>query len=170
MDSKEQVKLKFGFYIVADIIKKGLVVYILAALLGVFLKVLIVHFSFLFLRQVTYGWHSRTNKGCILGSVFVFVIFPYAINLVDLSATMVYGSSLIVIASIYLIGPIGTLINPIQDEKKLLKNKLLIRLFLLLIFMCVIPLGVFQYILVGVTIQLTTLLIQSLKNGGVKYG
>lgn len=118
MDSKEQVKLKFGFYIIADIIKKGLVIYILAALLGVFLKVLIVHFSFLYMRQVTYGWHSRTHKGCMLGSVFVFVIFPYAINLVDFSAEMVYGSSLIVIASIYLLGPIGTQINPIQDEKK----------------------------------------------------
>lgn len=55
-------------------------------------------------------------------------------------------------------------------KKKLLQNKLLIRLFLLLILMVVIPLGVFQYILIGITIQLTTLLIQTLKNGGVTYG
>ncbi|WP_374964214.1 accessory gene regulator B family protein [Lysinibacillus sp. RS5] len=168
MDEKEQTKLKFGFYIVADTFKKGLFVYILAAILGVFWEVLIVHFSFLFIRQVTYGWHSPTHKGCILGSIALFVLLPYTISLVNLPTSFIYNSGLILIISIYILGPIGTQVNPIYRKKKiLLKYILLIRLCLILILMCFIPIGVFKYILIGLTIQFTTLLIQFFKNGRI---
>lgn len=168
MGVKEQEKLKFGFYIMSDTIKKGLLVYGISIILGVFWEALITHCSFLFLRQVTYGWHSSTNKGCIIESILLFSIIPYIMSKITIPSIVIYFSGFLLFSVIYFLGPVGTQINILKKEKQeKLKLKLLIRLCLLVIIAIFIPTEVFQYILLGTTIQFITLLIQYIKNGVV---
>lgn len=168
MSQKEQAKLKFGFYIIADTIKKGILVYSVALILGILLESLTAHLSFLFIRQVTYGWHSSTNLGCKIESILLFNIIPYIISKVTIHSLAIYSITFIVFSAIYLLGPIGTQLNTLNKEKKSkLKFNLLFRILILSLSACIIPIELFQYIMLGATIQFITLLIQFMKNGGM---
>lgn len=169
MNAKEQAKLRFGFYIIMDTLKKSFFVYIPAFLLGTFYLTLIVHISFLFIRQVTYGWHSPTHKGCILGSVGTFMVLPYTLSLLNISEVLIYIIGIFALSLIYFLGPIGTKVNRIHEVKrKVLRNKLNLRLFLLLISMYFIPVEILKYIITGIVIQLTALFIQFFEMRGNK--
>lgn len=170
MGEKEQVKLKFGFYIVVDSLKKGTFVYIPAIILDVFWQVLLVHISFLFIRQVTYGWHCSTHKGCTIGSVIVFTIIPYIVKNFTASPSTIYILGCILFCMVYILGPIETPTNHISEVKKYtLKRQLSIRLSLLVVIGYLISTEMFLYVVVGVTIQLSTLLIQYVRNEGVCF-
>lgn len=170
MGAKEQAKLKFGFYIFADTLKKGFIVYISAVILEVFWQTLIVHISFLLIRHVTYGWHSSTSKACIIKSVIVFSLAPYLVSNLVITPLMIYISAFLIFTMIYIFGPTETQKNPIKiGQRKSLKYKLKIRLLILLVTSYFIPVDISQYVVIGAVIQLTTLLIQFKLNRRNQY-
>lgn len=165
LSEKDKIRLRYGFYLVSDTIKKGILIYTPVIFLGLFFEVMIMHVSFFILRQVTFGWHGRTNIECIVFSIIAFIFGPLIINLYPIPSVALLNLSVFVFVTILFIGPKGTKINALDnDETSKLRKKLLIRVFLLCILFLITPVDLQQYILLGVTTQLISLLVQSFLN------
>lgn len=97
------------------------------------------------------------------------MVLPYTLSLLNISAVLIYIIGIFALSMIYLLGPIGTKVNRIHEVKrKVLRNKLNLRLFLLLISMYFIPVEILKYIITGIVIQLTALFIQFYEMRGNK--
>lgn len=167
MRKVETLRLKFGLYLVLDGIKKGILVYGIALLLGNFKETMIVHTSFLIIRQVSFGWHSLSNIGCILWSILSFPIITYIFKQMQFNSFLLFSISSICCIFIWLSGPIGTQVNTISNikHKQLLHRKLKKRILLITLLYFIFPPTISHYIVLGIMIQTVTLLIQYVKNG-----
>lgn len=118
MDNKDKARLKYGFYLILDSLKKGILVYSLSFFLGVILETLLVHFSFLFVRLVSYGWHSTSKIGCIIGSIVSFTFIPYLFRNIVINEVIFLIITLIFSSLLIYIGPVGTKISKLSEKKK----------------------------------------------------
>lgn len=165
LSEKDQIRLRYGFYLVSDAIKKGIFIYIPTILLGLFLEFLVMHCSFFIVRQVTFGWHGRTSFECIVFSIIAFFICPFLLTFLLIPLTDMVILSVLVFGVILFIGPKGTKINTLNGvEISKLRKKLLFRVFLLGGIFFIIPIHLQKYLLLGVIIQLIALLVQSFLN------
>lgn len=166
MEYKDKARLKFGFYLFLDSIKKGVIIYSLATYFGLFLETFLMHSSFLFVRQVSYGWHSSSHVGCILSSVVCFTCIPIFLDYLGINNSIFYLIAVIIIFSVLIyIGPVETKISKLSKKKTIVLHKKLRRRLLLLAILCLfIPITYYQYIITGVGLQLITLIIQCVKN------
>lgn len=159
----ERVKLRFGFYLVLDTIKKGVLIYLPAIALGILFEVFIVHCSFFILRQVCFGWHGRTNLECLAFSIIFFMVWPLLFTLWNpvFSNNTLYIAFILLYGLILLVGPIGTKINPLDKDQKLtLRKKLMTRIFIVFLVYMFVSVSIKPLILLGACIQLTTMVIQ----------
>lgn len=95
MKSKDKARLKYGFYLFLDSLKKGLLIYSFAIYLGIVMETFFVHLSFLFVRQVSYGWHSSSKLGCIIGSMLCFTAVPYVLNYAEMNKAIFFFMTVI---------------------------------------------------------------------------
>lgn len=169
MESLQVIKLKFGLTLLIDSLKKGFIIYGISFLLNCFIETIIVHISFLLLRQVSFGWHSSNNLLCIFWSIFAFPFLAFIWRFISFNLALLLVVWIICHLIIWFNGPIGTKINPISNinHRKLLRHKLKKRIILNTVLIIVVPPSFLPYIVLGVGIQTTTLLIQLLKNGVV---
>lgn len=165
IDSKDKARLKYGFYLFLDSLKKGILVYSLSFFLGVILETFLVHFSFIFVRLVSYGWHSSSRIGCIIGSIIIFTFSPYLFSTIVINKNIFLIITLILLSLLVYIGPVGTKISKISVNKGIiLHNKLKKRVIFIMILALVIPIYYYKYVILGVILQLITLFIQNIKN------
>lgn len=171
MESKDKARLKYGLYLVLDSLKKGCIVYLLAFCLGLVKETMLVHFSFLVVRQVSYGWHSSSKIGCLVGSIISFVGAPFLLSHMEISKIILIGISIIILLLTAFIGPIGTKISKLSMKKRLtLHNKLNRRLGCLFLLILITPFSYCQYIILGIGLQFILILTQYIKNKGDNDG
>lgn len=165
LDIKDQARLKYGFYIVLDFFKKGLFVYLIAFFLETILETFLLHLGFMYLRQVTYGWHFNVNKSCYIGSIVIFAFLPYGFSFIKITSPSIYILTSTFIVAAYFLGPIETGVSKITPKKSVkLRRKLKKRLIVITVLVFIIPKYYYFFIILGFGIQLFTLLIQFLKN------
>lgn len=172
MNKLQIIRLKFGLSLLIDSIKKGLIIYGVAHLLNCFYETLIVHICFLFLRQVSFGWHSSNNLICIIWSIIAFPIFIFTFELnYNSNVFFLFIINLACLMFLWVIGPIGTQVNSISNIKhrQILHHKLKKRVLIIIFLSLLVPSFIFPYIVLGVFIQATTILIQIIKNGVKNY-
>ena len=159
----EKIKLRFGFYLVLDTLKKGVLIYLPSISLGIFLEVFIAHCSFFILRQVCFGWHGRSNLECIGFSLIFFMVWPWLFTIWNPSFAnnTLYTAFVLIYGIIFLFGPIGTKINPLDKDQKIsLRKKLIMRIFFVLLVFMFVSVSIKQLILLGACIQLATMIVQ----------
>lgn len=167
MEIVQITRLKFGLYLLLDGIKKGIMIYGIALLLGCFMETMLVHVSFLILRQVSFGWHSTNNLACVLWSILAFPILTFIWGKFYFNFSLLLAICIICCLIIWFSGPIGTQVNILSNlkHKQLLHFKLKRRILLIVFLSIIIPPSIYQYFILGIFIQTVTLLIQILKNG-----
>ncbi|MCS1384845.1 accessory gene regulator B family protein, partial [Lysinibacillus sphaericus] len=160
MKSKDKARLKYGFYLFLDSLKKGLLIYSFAIYLEIFMETFLMHISFLFVRQVSYGWHSSSKMGCILGSILCFTVVPYELNHAEMNKDIFFLMTVIFLTLLVYLGPVGTKVSKLSKKKiHILQKKLKWRIVLLAVLSVIIPITYYQYIITGVGIQLIMLFI-----------
>jgi len=171
IDHLEYLRLKFGISIIGDFLKKGTIIYGFSLLFNCFAEMLIIHMSFLIIRQVSFGWHSTNNLACLFWSILIFPIFAVVLKLnFIINSHSIY---IIIISSsvlIYLIGPV-TNVNRIMslDTKKKLQRKLGLRLVVLFLICFLTNEYLTYYICIGILIQTFAIIAQIIKNGLILY-
>lgn len=169
MEKLQIVRLQFGFSLLIDSMKKGIIIYGVAILLNCFFETLLVHLSFLILRQVSFGWHSSNSLFCVVWSVVSFPVFTFLLVQSNIHSFIVDIVFISCIVMIWLIGPVGTSVNSLSNLKhrQLLHRKLKKRILVLTLGTLIVPSFFFPYITLGICIQTMTLIIQLKENGVV---
>ncbi|MER2109199.1 MAG: accessory gene regulator B family protein [Solibacillus sp.] len=163
----EREKLKFGIQILLSEFYKLLLIYLVAFLLDCIVPTLIIHITFFLLRQVCLGYHFNNLYVCLIWSAIAFPITAnHLANLsINIQRIYLYESAIILFLLVFIFAPKGTENQPIinQRHRSYLRQKMTIRLLLLIVVFCLSPLEIKIFILYGVFLETTMLIVQTLK-------
>jgi len=119
LENKTRLFVKLGIEIILLSIPKFLLIYGLAALLDIFLEVLIFDSAYFFIRRKAYGVHAASNSLCFILSILIFIGIPYLSQYFQLSNFLIILMFSInsIILSIY--APAPSKKNPISCKMKI---------------------------------------------------
>lgn len=160
----DQAKMQYGVRIIIAELYKLLLIYGIAVLLGSFVPTLITHLTFYVLRQKAFGYHFLSLASCIAWSVFAFPVLSKLLTILSIPDWIVWSLGLVSVVGIFLLGPIETAKHRIVNERHrlYLTRHLRIRLAVVAIVMCAVPVSIKLFIVLGLVIQCVTLLTQKL--------
>lgn len=163
----ERKKLTFGIQIVLSETFKLLLIYLVAFLLNCIIPTLIIHLTFFLLRQVCLGYHFNNLYVCLVWSTLAFPLAAGYIADIDvvIPTLYLYTGSGILLVLIYMLAPKGTENQPVinQMHRNYLRKKMTIRLLLIVVVLILSPLKIKYFIIYGILLETTMLLIQTLK-------
>ncbi|WP_153733308.1 accessory gene regulator ArgB-like protein [Sporosarcina obsidiansis] len=166
----DQAKIRYGVRIIVSELYKFVLIYGIALLLGSVLPTFVTHMTFYVLRQKAFGYHFASARSCIFWSIVAFpvlsgllVAFPQPLWLVGIIGTL----SVMVI---FLFAPVDTEKHQIVNKKHYLylRRHLRIRLLAVLFVFCVVSEPIQSFIILGLFIQSTTVLVQKLMRRDVR--
>ena len=142
-------------------LEKVFIIYGLAIFLGCLVQTMIMHSTFLLLRQCAGGWHAKHSMSCTMFSVLIFDITPklvldYHFTLAAKPSFFLYAISICLITIVFQYAPADTEINPLVNLKtrKFKKLKSLIVIVLLLLVVLFKATGSIQLMmLLGISIE-----------------
>ncbi|RAZ67292.1 accessory gene regulator ArgB-like protein [Planococcus maitriensis] len=161
----DKIKIRFGVQTILSNGMKLLMVYATAILLGCLIPTLITHAGFFILRQVSLGYHFKTEWSCILWSIFAFPVLALVLERISLPSESIWAAAFAALLFIALAGPAGTKKNPIQNKYhyQYLQKKLLIRLLIVVGALVLSSNDIRQFLVLGIVVQGVALGIQLLK-------
>ncbi len=163
----DREKIRFGVRILLSECYKLLIIYGIAYLLGCTLPTLIVHASFLLLRQVALGAHFQSVISCLIWSTLSFPIMAALLHTWTFPAKSVWGIGFICMLLILWKAPVETAKQPVvnKQHRQFLRKKVYFRLAIVSIIFCLVPLAIQQLIVWGIVILTICLYIQLFKGG-----
>ncbi|HDR7778843.1 accessory gene regulator B family protein [Bacillus cereus] len=151
----EEIKLAYGYRVVMREVKKLVIVYSIALLLGIFLELLVLQIGFLVFRQVSYGLHCSSFKSCI---VFSSIIFPsltwFTIN-TSFSTVTIWILYACALALLCLMGPISSQKTAVRGEahRRFLRKKMYKRMVSLTVLLVLLPQSIAILLIAGVLME-----------------
>lgn len=160
----EQEKIRFGVRLIWTEVYKMIIVYIVAFALDSLLPTMVTHLSFYILRQVSFGYHFSSVTSCMAWSIVAFPILSAVLNKFPLNSWVLWGGGGLAVVIMMYHAPVGTKKHPIVNEKHrlFLRKKLWMRLFIVGVFLCLVPVSIQSFIVLGLIIQSVVLLMQVL--------
>lgn len=127
-DHIDYLKMKLGIETILTNLSKGIIVYGVAIVLGLFLQTLILHIAYAALRRYSYGLHANSSTVCSIISIVLFVGTPVLSQYIPFTSLMVIGCGLLFITLLYLYAPADTDKSPIlgAERRRSLRNKSLV--------------------------------------------
>ncbi|MGM7634404.1 accessory gene regulator ArgB-like protein [Bacillus sp. Hm123] len=161
----DQAKIRFGVQLIFADLCKFLIVYGAAFLLDCLLPTFIVHITFYALRQKSFGYHFSSAFSCIAWSVLAFPIMSAFLVAFTLPLWLVWSIGIFSALTVFLHAPVGTAKHPIINEKHrlYLRKQAHFRLLTIGIITCTIPIYTHKFIVLGISLQSLSLLIQKFK-------
>lgn len=160
----ERSKLNFGIRIMLTNLVTIASVYSIAILLGCLLETLITNVAFFLIRQVALGYHFKSLFECIGYSIIGFPLVGKLITYVTLSDWVVYAIFAVIALIVVIIAPIGTVKQPVYNEKHrlYLRKKIWIRLAVLLLAIVLVPTVLKPFIALGLVLECVVLIVQKI--------
>lgn len=116
-EEEEEIML-YGFESVYILIGKVIIIFLLAAFLGIFKEMLIFLILFSIVRAFAFGLHATKSGICIIVSSICFLGIPYLLTKIELSIIIKIIIGLISIGLIYKNSPADTYKRPIVDPTR----------------------------------------------------
>lgn len=114
----EFLKMKIGFEVILINITKGIVIYGLAMILNVFFYTLLLHCSYLVIRNKSFGLHARSSLMCTVISILLFVIIPFWVKDVILNPVVILIVFFVSFCCLFRYAPADTEKLPLIGAKK----------------------------------------------------
>jgi len=172
VDDISYLKLKLGVEVLFIDLTKGLVVYGLAILLGMFVSALIVHLSYLALRRCSFGLHAKSSFNCTIVSVVMFIALPYVVRNWVLDFRWIFLLFTVSTCCFFLYAPADTEKNPLIGKERRLKlrNRAVFSCLALMGVTFMVPnYEVRVLIILGVVLQVVMILPLTYKMLGRSY-
>ncbi|MDZ5607873.1 accessory gene regulator B family protein [Bacillus pseudomycoides] len=151
----EKVKLAYGYRVVVREVKKLVIVYSIALLLGLFWELLVVQIGFLIFRQVSYGLHCPSFKSCIFVSCIIFPSLTwFAIN-TSISGLTIWILYICALALLCLMGPVSSQKTAVRGEahRRFLRKKMYKRMVVLTGLLFLLPQSIAILLIAGVLME-----------------
>ncbi|MCL1845358.1 MAG: accessory gene regulator B family protein [Defluviitaleaceae bacterium] len=118
-------KMAYSLEIIFLTVSKLVVIYLLAAIFGVVVQTMIIHFAFGLLKHFSFGLHARKSTVCTLVSCVMLVLVPWGLSGVGLGNDIVAVIFFAVIFVLYMYAPADTESRPLigRNYRKKLKIK-----------------------------------------------
>lgn len=161
----DKVKLIHGWRVLITDLKKFLLLYALSIILGVSWQMIIVNISFLYIRQVAFGFHCSTFKSCLAMSVLLFPVLTYIVDniqILKLNSLLVFLAS---IAILLVLAPLDSVKTKVQNKKHkvFLKRKMYKRLIIVSFLILILPNFISLWIVWGLAIEAAIILVTYIK-------
>jgi accessory gene regulator B len=121
----ELEKMQLGVEVVLINLFKIIVVYVLAAIVGVLWMTVVAHTAFIVIKRYSFGLHALNSTVCTITSCTMFVLIPWltrGTGIGNLTVAIVFAG---IILSLYFFAPADTKAKPIfgAENRKRLKIK-----------------------------------------------
>jgi accessory gene regulator B len=114
----ELTKMVIGVEMLLINISKLVIIYLLAALLGLMLHTLLIHGSFIMAKRFSYGLHALSNVACALVSCVLFVAIPWLLSGFGIGNMMVVFAYIPIIFVLYRYAPADTKARPLVGARR----------------------------------------------------
>ena len=113
----EFTKMKYGMEVFLINISKLIIMYLLAALLGVLPQTLIIHGAYWAVKRYSFGLHALNSTVCTVASCILFVFCPWYLAGMGVGNVVVLAVFSFLILSLYLYAPADTKAMPLIGQK-----------------------------------------------------
>ncbi|WP_397536821.1 accessory gene regulator ArgB-like protein [Rummeliibacillus pycnus] len=163
----DQAKIRFGMQIILSNVYKTIIIYGIALVLNCIVPTLIAHLTFYLLRKKCFGYHFSTTFTCILWSIIAFPFLSAFFVVFQIPQWLIWGISIFSVYIIFAYAPVETLKHRIVNEEhhNYLKKHARIRLFVVIIFIKILPIDFQIFVVQGLFIQGLAILIQIILGG-----
>ncbi|HIW34362.1 MAG TPA: accessory gene regulator B family protein [Candidatus Paenibacillus intestinavium] len=160
----ERSKLNYGIRIMLTNLTTIVTVYMVAILLGCLLETMITNVAFFLIRQVALGYHFKSLFQCVGYSIIGFPLVSKLITYVSISDWIVYTIFALTTFIIVMIAPIGTVKQPVYNEKHrlYLRKRIWPRLGVLLLAILLVPTVLKPFIALGLVLECAVLVVQKI--------
>lgn len=162
--SLERSKLNYGIRIILTNLTTIVSVYTIAILLGCLLETMIANVAFYIIRQVALGYHFKSLFECIGYSIIGFPLVGKLLTYVTILDWIVYTIFAMAALVVAIIAPIGTVKQPVYNEKHrlYLRKKIWIRLGVLILAIVLVPTVLKPFIALGLVLECSVLIVQKI--------
>lgn len=124
----QELECKFGIEVCLTNLGKGLVVYLIAALLQILPLTILFHSAYFVIRINARGVHAQKSSTCTWVSILLFVFLPLLVNQIVISKGFILIISLFAYIFIYKYAPKGTKKNQVGsiELRRKLRNRTLV--------------------------------------------
>jgi len=109
-------KMVLGMEVLIINITKLIIIYLLAAMLGVIIQTAILHFAYVVTKRYSFGLHALNSTVCTIVSCTIFVIVPWALQGTSISNTAVLAIFAVLIFCLYKYAPADTKARPLVGK------------------------------------------------------
>jgi len=169
------LKLKLGIEVFLINVTKGMIVYGVAIVFGLFIPTLLLHSSYFAVRKVSFGLHAKSSFHCTFISLLFFVAIPYLSKDIIFSDIFIKSIFTIYLLCFYLYAPADTENYPILGEgnRRKLRNKSILTCLVLMIIVITSSNSMLKTLItLGVALQIIQILpltYKILKRGYKNY-
>lgn len=118
-------KLSYGLEGIYLTITKLIIIFALALLLNIFKEIIFLLIIFNIIRYFGFGIHAKKSSECLITSLILFIILPFAFLTFNISKKILFIISTISILSFFLFAPADTIKRPLKNKKKRTIRKIL---------------------------------------------
>lgn len=112
-DELEVKKMAYSLETIFLTISKLVIIYLLAAILGVVTQTMVIHFAFGIVKHYSFGLHALSSAVCTVVSCVLLVIVPWALTDVGIGNGFVAITFSAVIFALYKYAPADTKARPL---------------------------------------------------------
>lgn len=118
-------KLSYGLEGIYLTITKLIIIFALALLLNIFKEIIFLLIIFNIIRYFGFGIHAKKSSECLITSLILFIMLPFAFLTFNISKKILFIISTISILSFFLFAPADTIKRPLKNKKKRTIRKIL---------------------------------------------
>lgn len=126
------LEIKYGLEGLYLTITKGIVIFALALILGIFKEMIIILLLYNILRAFGFGLHATKSWICLIFSITIFIGTPYIASNIIISIPVKIILIIVCITCFYLYAPADTKKHPLIKKKK----RYMLKIIVLIISMC----------------------------------
>lgn len=110
--------IKYGLEGIYLTLTKVTIIFILAALIGIFKEVIIFLLLFNIIRSTAFGLHATKSYICLISSTLVFILIPYLCIYININIYVKTIISILCTLYVYKYAPSDTYKRPIVSKKR----------------------------------------------------
>jgi len=134
-------KMVLGMEVLIINVTKLIIIYLLAAILGLILHTAIIHLAYVAIKRFSFGLHALNSTVCTIVSCTLFVAVPWGLQGVGISNTIALAIFTVIISCLYKYAPADTKARPLVGKtlRAKLRTKAVTCSIILLIITLMIP-------------------------------
>lgn len=157
----QYLKMKLGLETLLINLSKGVIVYGVAVISGIFTLTLITHLTYSILRRSSGGLHAKSSFVCTMVSITMFVVIPYFLQRVAIPFSLLMLFFVFCMICISKYAPADTENHPLigVERREQLRRRSIKTCFVLMTIAVIIPFHMIRTLIVaGIVMQIVMIL------------